>query len=421
MAVQLISIAVVVVSNILLTWWLGDVIFARYSFVISWVQLLTNIALFGLQDYVLKELGVLAMQPTDRPLAVSLVRQVLGNSLLMACLLAFLLVAAAFSLQNGQLHENRYAILVGAPTILLFVYIFQLQAIVRTWRTAVWSLLSEKLVRPFFVCLVAGFFFSIKQSPTVVAGVGWATLCTLLAAVFSTFVLFYKTNLTPHDIWRKPEKKFQINRKEQLDFLLLSIIGIAYIRIDTLFLGELGYIDDVGVYNVATRFTDLIGFAMQTLSFVLTATYALYYKNKEFTNLQTLVTQSNRIIFAITVPLFIAIVVFGKFFLGIHSEGFIRGYPVVLVLGSVQLISAFCGDNNAILAMCGYGRQAFWCLLCGFSVAVVLEIILIPHYGMWGAVLGRGIGSVIMYLGCALMLWYKTGLKPTILGLTFRN
>lgn len=421
MAVQLVSIAVVVVSNILLTWWLGDVIFARYSFVISWMQLLTNIALFGLQDYVLKELGVLAAQPTDRLLAVSLVRQVLGNSLLTAFLFAFLFVFAAFSLQSGQLHENRYAVLVGAPTIILFVYIFQLQAIVRTWRTAVWSLLSEKLVRPFFVCLVAGFFFSIKQSPTVVAGVGWATCCTLLAAAFSTFVLFYKTDLTLQDIWRKPERKFQINRKEQLDFLLLSIIGIAYIRIDTLFLGELGYINDVGVYNVATRFTDLIGFAMQTLSFVLTATYALYFKNEQLAKLQNLVTQSNRIIFAITCLLFIVIIVFGKFFLGIHSEGFIRGYPVVLVLGSVQLISAFCGDNNAILSMCGYGRQAFWCLLAGFLVAICLELLLIPPYGMWGAVLGRGIGSVIMYLGCAVMLWHKTGLKPTILGLKFKK
>jgi O-antigen/teichoic acid export membrane protein len=416
MLIQIASIGVIVVSNMLLTWWLGDTVFARYSFIISWVQLLTNIGLFGLQDYVLKELGVLARSEEKRPLAVSLVRQILGNSLLSASILAVAITAISFLIGTGQLHENRWAMLMGAPTIVLFAYIFQVQAIVRAWRSAIWSLLSEKIVRPLIISAVAAVFLLRHHQPTVAEAIGWITGCTVGAVLFSTLILFYKTDLKLADFWQKPLSYFPIDRSEQFNFLLLSIIGISYIRIDALFLGELGYINDVGVYNVATRFTDLVGFGMQTLSFVLTATYALYYKNNEIDKLQKLVTQSSRAIFGITIPLFLLIIVFGKFFLGVHSEGFTRGYPVILVLGSVQLISAFCGDNNAILAMCGFGRQAFWCLLAGFSVSVVLELLLIPPFGMLGAVVGRGIGSVIMYSSCAVMLWYKTGIRPTLLG-----
>ncbi len=415
--IQVISIGIVVVSNLLLTWWLDDAIFARYSFIISWVQLLTNIGLFGLQDYGLKELGVLAKTPEQRPFAVSLARQILGNSLLAGSFLAFSIVSIAFLSGKGQLYENRYAMLVGAPTIVLFVYIFQIQTIVRAMRTAIWSLLSEKIVRPLLVAIMAAsFYWFSSTAPTAVSGVGWVTICTIGAAVFSSFVLFHKTDLTVSDFIKPSKTHFQIDRTEQFNFILLSIIGISYIRIDALFLGELGYINDVGVYNTATRFTDLIGFAMQTLSFVLTGTYAVYYKNNEISKLQQLITQSTRLIFAVTIPLFILIVILGKFFLGIHSEAFVRGYPVIVVLGITQLSAAFLGDNNAILSMCGFGRQAFWCLLTGFAVAICLELFLIPKYGMLGAVIGRGTGSIVMFVLCAVTLWRKTGIVPSIFG-----
>ena len=75
------------------------------------------------------------------------------------CFLAIIIVTTAFLIGEGQLYENRYGMLVGAPTIILFVYIFQTQAIVRAWRTAIWSLLSEKIVRPLLISIVAGLFF----------------------------------------------------------------------------------------------------------------------------------------------------------------------------------------------------------------------------------------------------------------------
>ena len=151
LVVQVASIGIVVLSNILLTRWLGDSEFARYAYILSWTQLLTVVAMLGLQDVLLKELGTL-LGAQEYGLAVSLVRQALRESVLSGCVVAIAIIAAAFAADStDELWRNRYVLVAAAPTIVGFVYIFQVQGVVRCYCGVVLGLLSEKIVRPLLI------------------------------------------------------------------------------------------------------------------------------------------------------------------------------------------------------------------------------------------------------------------------------
>jgi O-antigen/teichoic acid export membrane protein len=431
LSLQVASIGTIVLSNILLTRWLGDYNFARYSYIVSWLQLLTPVALFGLYEVTLRELSTLIANDRSPPLSPQggrkgglvrhFIQKILRETLLFSIFICVLMLALSFGAGKGELYENRFTLLVGLPTVVFFSFIMQTQAILRGYNRATAALLSEKIARPVLIILVVGFYFIFyKNDNSALLAVAWTTVCTFGAALFSFFLLYKTLDFglfsTPKNTTDEPAQPFAIDRKAQYYFLLLSLLGIAFIRIDALFLGEFGFINDVGVYNTATRFSDLMNIVLQTLTFLVVPQYALLAKAGEYAQLQALVTRTARTTFALTVPLFLGLLCFGHFFLNLHSAAFTAGYPVVVVLGVTNLCYAFLGDSNYLLLMQGHSRTAFACMLLGFACAVGLEIALIPTYGMLGAALGRAGGSLIMYVGTAFMVWRKSGVVPSVVG-----
>ena len=328
----------------------------------------------------------------------------------------------SFGVGKGELYENRFTLLAGLPTVVFFSFIMQAQAVLRCYNKNMTALLSEKIVRPVLIILVVGFYFVFnKNENSALLAVAWTTACTFGAAMFSGVLLYKTINVqssrdSSAASMQKSSAPFRIDRKAQYYFLLLSLLGIAFIRIDALFLGELGFINDVGVYNTATRFSDLMTIVLQTLTFLVVPQYAVLAKAKAYVALQTLVTRTARTSFALTIPLFLGLICFGNFFLNLHSAAFTAGYSVVVVLGATNLVYAFLGDSNYLLLMQGHSRTAFACMLFGFGCSILIEIALIPHYGMLGAALGRAGGSLVLYGGTALMVWRKSGIVPSVVG-----
>jgi O-antigen/teichoic acid export membrane protein len=430
MLLQVASIALVVASNVLLTRWLGSEAFARYSYIVSWLQLLAPVALFGLYDLTLKEFSAL-VATDNKPKIAHFLQKILTETLFFSIFISISILIFSFAIGQGQIFENRYTMLIGAPTIVFFAYIMQVQAILRAYNRASAALLSEKIVRPALLVFIAGFYFVFRAAEhNAWLGVAWATFCTFWAAVFSTIMLLQTLRKAEQPLFlflkkinpETPENEntyFEIDRKAQFYFLLLSLLGIAFIRIDALLLGELGFIAQVGVYNIATRFTDLLGIVLQTLTFMVVPQFAVLAQKGDKTALQALVSQTARTTFLYTIPLFVGLMVCGRFVLGVHGAEFEAGFPLLIVLGAVGLIYAFLGDNNYLLLMQGHSRTAFACMLLGFVCALILEILLIPHYGMLGAAIGRGVGSLVFYGATAIMVWRKSGILPSAAGVFY--
>ncbi len=415
LSLQIGSIGIVVVTNLMLAWWLSTSAFANYAYLLSWVQLLTNIALFGLYDVQLKEMGSLVIN-RDVSAQVSLFRQVIIGTILISLGLMLGFIGLSFVAKTSILYVNKSAVLLIALQIPLMAIIFQVQATIRCYAKSSIGLLVEKIFRP----LLIGFFtctaYFLAYDNTTLSGVALTSTATVLSLLLSLFLLFKYTNLTPTLLIQKPLTKFGINRAEQFWFWSVGLVGLFFIRLDTILLGELGHIESVGIYSVATKFSDLTGFVMQTANYVFVPVYAVLYQSKQIAEFQTLVTRNTRIVAAITIGIYVIILLAGKYILAAHGASYIEGYPVFILLSTTILATVLLGDNYYVLMMCGFGKIAYTCIFIGFAVALCLEWLLIPQYSMLGAVVGRSIGTLVWYISSAVMVRHKTGVMPSVIG-----
>lgn len=415
LSLQISSVVIVVLTNLILTRWLSTSAFANFAYLLSWVQLLTNVALFGLYDMQLKEMGSLVVN-RNLSAQVSLFRQVIIGTIAISLGLMLSFIGLSFVAKTSILYLNKRAVLLIALQIPLMAIIFQIQATIRCYAKSSIGLLAEKVFRPSLIGLFAATAYFSMYNNTTLSGVILTSTATVLTLLLALFLLFKYTDFTPTLLIQKPLAKFNINRTEQFWFWSVGLIGLLFIRLDSILLGELGHIESVGIYSVATKFSDLTGFVMQTANYVFVSVYAVLYQNNQIAEFQALITRNTRIVAVITVGIYGITLLAGKYILSLHGANYIEGYSVFILLSTTILATVLLGDNYYVLMMCGFGKIAYACIFVGFTVALCLEWFLIPQYGMLGAAVGRSIGTIVWYITSAVMVHRKTGVMPSIIG-----
>ena len=91
----------------------------------------------------------------------------------------------------------------------------------------------------------------------------------------------------------------------------------------------------------------------------------------------------------------ILIIVFGDYILHIFGEEFITGYTVLVILCIGQFINVATGSVGQILAMTNREKLLRKCVVYGTVINLLLNIVLVPNYGMIGAAIATSIAWTI--------------------------
>jgi O-antigen/teichoic acid export membrane protein len=105
------------------------------------------------------------------------------------------------------------------------------------------------------------------------------------------------------------------------------------------------------------------------------------------------------IVFATSVLIAIAIILFAKDILGWFGQGYLAGYGTLLVLASANVWIATFSMAWPLLSLGGYERVPLRGLVVALVSLVLMAEILIPRFGIWGAALCR------TTIQCALFAW----------------
>ena len=217
---------------------------------------------------------------------------------------------------------------------------------------------------------------------------------------------------------RRPVFRFDRipNIKEVLKYTSLIIVAgsIANIilEVDKFMIGELIEIENVAYYGVAIYIASVISVPSRSMYQITNPITAKLLNDNNLSGLKELYQKSSLSLFIIGGLIFLLIVVNLNELYRIIPEEFGAGFLIVFLVGLAKLYDDLMGNNNAILFNSGYYRIVLVLGMLLAFLAIVLNIVLIPKYGINGAAFATFLSIFIYNTAKLVYVKQKLDLHP---------
>lgn len=201
---------------------------------------------------------------------------------------------------------------------------------------------------------------------------------------------------------------------------ILGIVGGAQVissNLDVIMLGVLSDARAAGLYKVASSVALLPVAGLQAINMVMMPTFARLHKEGNRENLENVAIRTAQLTFGIGAPVSLVLILLGPWILelGFGAEYAVSYGPmVILVIG--QLVHAWFGSVMVILNMTGHELDTLKGVLVAFVINIVLNAVLIPFFGAWGAAIAAS-ATVIAW---NIILFQYVRRRLSITSLPFR-
>lgn len=336
-------------------------------------------------------------------------------------LLASLLCAVFASLFLVGLHSRIPPALWGTLAIGVLIMPAQalleyLAAFLRGLERVRLGVLAGHLIRPgliFLTVVVAA--FALGEAFSVHVAIG-AHLGGILATLAFAYFL-YRWNLPAAAL--RSEPTFRVREWLGAGTGLMAFAGLQLVlsKTDMLLLGALRGTTDAGIYGVGQRLAELMTLALFAVNAVYSPLIAQYHARGEPGQLQKLATSAIQVIAFIAIPLALGLAGFGYWIVvWLFGPEYANAYPVLVVLVLGQLVNALAGSVGLLMTMTGHHRPATYLVGAAAGINVILNLALIPPFGMMGAAIATA-GTKVLWNGLLILAVAKyLGIDPTIWG-----
>lgn len=223
-----------------------------------------------------------------------------------------------------------------------------------------------------------------------------AAIAYTIAIVLTYFISLY--------LWKKllPKNIIQENIHDT-KMILESCIPLFWVSVMQMTINWFSYIvlgvysteADVGVLGMAIRVVTLLGFFLMAVNSITAPKIAEMYNKNNHYALENMCRGASTLLLYATLPFVVIIFLFANRVIGLFGDEFI-GYGVVLqVLVIGQLVNIITGPVGILLIMSGNERIMRNNLFITMLVCVLLNIILIPVYGLIGAAVSFSLSMAI--------------------------
>ena len=235
---------------------------------------------------------------------------------------------------------------------------------------------------------------AINVGMGLIGVIGATIIAVAIGAVLMVYFVHRIFNL------RRPIKSAERQTKEILTFslpvFLSRLLNQFSKNLETMVLGVFGIIAEVGVYSVLINISSIgkMGFrAIRRISYPI---FAEFHSKGQMKELKAFYRTTAKWSLIINLPIFLVIVIFSKHLLNIFGEEFVIGNVGLVILAVGVLFDAATGSCGAVLNMAGYSRVNFINSIVYLVTTILLDLILIPKYGLLGAAAAGAITRVIV-------------------------
>lgn len=191
-----------------------------------------------------------------------------------------------------------------------------------------------------------------------------------------------------------------------------TLASTGLIWADTLLLGGLADTGAVGTYTVASRLVSLAVFVMAPVNALFAPHFAHLHHSGDMARLATTYASATNWILRLSLPAFVVLVVYPSQLLELFGPGFRTGAEVTVVLAVGQLVNAGTGPCGTLLNMSGRVLLNLVNNSVILLLNIVLNVLLIPPYGIVGAGVAWSVSLVLVNLVRLLQVRLLMGILP---------
>ncbi len=155
---------------------------------------------------------------------------------------------------------------------------------------------------------------------------------------------------------------------------------------------------EVGIYNMAVKLAMITSFPLMAINSIAAPKFAEFWGRQDMEGLKRMAQQSTRFIFWTSAPVLTLYLLFPSFFMGIFGEEFRVGALALVILSIGQFVNAASGSVGYILQMTGKQNVLSNIVLGASLTNILLNYILIPEFGIYGAATASCVAMVILNL-----------------------
>ena len=355
----------------------------QYDFVRATIMILSGASLIGTNQSLIYYSGFLNSKnslKSIKDIYFKMTRMTTG--ICMIFILGYLIIPEGFI--NELFDKNNAHSLILKAIVALFFYTTTMLNIdaLRALNQTIHSELYRNVFRytPIFILSIV-LFFTQNQEWLIEAFLAGFILLSLITTI-KTLILFKKLNLSNQTSYR-----FSYSQIFSRSYPM-ALSAIAYFimqSVDIIILTVYEGFDNVAHYSIAVKLATVTALALMSVNIVIAPKIAEIYNTNDFNRLNKLIRDAARIIFIISLPVLLILFIFSGPTLSLFGEGYVFAKQALWVLLAGQFFSALCGPGAIYLNMTGKQKKLNNILISGLILNVILNLVLIPIYGIEGA------------------------------------
>lgn len=393
-------------TGVVLARWLGAEAYGAYAFAFAWSVLLGVPAILGLDRLVVRSFA------QDRAAGRwghmrGLYRLANLGVVSIALLLTGIAAAAGQATLDGDVRTTFLVAMLLVP--LLALTRVRKAAMQGLERVVAGQLPEMLLLHLIFLALVTGAWATGGEGSVLAM---WLQVAATGAAFLVGAVLLWRAR--PAEMAEaQPAYDTRAWLRAALPLMLLSGIHVVNGRLDIVMLGWLDGVEAAGIYDVATKGSDLVTFMLIAINQALAPAMAVLVATGKTERLQRLLTKASRFVLLAALPLAASLLLLGNLFLDLFGSGFEDGRGALTVLTLSQLFNATAGPVGLLLIMANREKSAAWGYAAAAGLNAALNLILIPRMGVTGAALATAASTVVWNLLFIAFVIRWIGVRPT--------
>ncbi len=377
--------------------YLGPTNYGTLSYAISFVGILSFLASIGIDSVLQRDLVKYPHREAE------LLGTSIGMRLIASVIATSIVIIATFISKEDFVTRNIIA-------IISLSFIFQGFGLINySFLTRVESKYTS--ISSIFVAII----LSILKIGIIVSGKGlyyFALIYTLEPILYaSIFIYFFKKFYGSPMAWRFNKGLAKEMLRESLPLMLANVFILIYSRIDQVMLKHFIDVKAVGLYDAAVRLSELWYFIPSIIITSLTPAII----NAQVGNVKVYANRLFRlaiflIIFSTITALFVTF--FAKLIMGVvFGKAFIGGYTALqLYVWSGVGISIGLLLNQYLVTE-KMTSSILYVSIVGMTINVVLNLILIPRFGINGSALATLISYILGPLSIILLPGFRKNIK----------
>jgi O-antigen/teichoic acid export membrane protein len=274
------------------------------------------------------------------------------------------------------------------------------------------ALIPPYILRPLLLLAAMAVAYAAGLSMTAVTAASAAIVATWLTGLLQALSLNRRMRAT---IPAGPRlSDFPTWLKISLPLLVMMSAELLLQNTDILVVTRYMSPADVGIYFAAGKTMALIMFVHYAVGSAVAHKFAALHARGDHDGLRSFVKDAVNWTFWPSLASALIILALGKPLLSVFGPQFATGYPVMCILVVGFLTRSAMGPADYLLNMLGEQKLCAAVLFGAALLNIVLNVVLVPKFGIVGAASATATSLTIAALTNAVVVWWRLGISVAI-------